>query len=39
MTNAEPTGGLKHGEPTGARKSGERRSREALSSEDVRLYP
>jgi hypothetical protein len=39
MTNAEPTGALKHGEPTGARKSGERRSREALSSEDVRLYP
>lgn len=44
MTNGEPAGALKPAEPTGApkhgaRKRGERRSRETLSSEDVRLYP
>jgi hypothetical protein len=39
LKHGEPNGVLKHAEPTGARKSGERRSREAPSSEDVRLYP
>ena len=44
LKHAEPPGAPKNGEPNGALrpgapKSGERRSREAPSSEDVRLYP